>query len=136
MRLWIYFGLVVIFSQPVTATELAYRFTDPSFGGNPLNGNFLINQASEQNATKEPVAPEKTELQLFTENFQSSILSGLADAASGNLIGADGNLTPNSSIRVGNFSVSVSDVINGGVSVSISDGISNTVLTVPRINSQ
>jgi curli production assembly/transport component CsgF len=136
MRLWIYLGLVVVFSPPVAATEMVHRFVDPNFGGNPLNGNFLMTQASGQDNNKESVPPEKTELQLFTENFQSSILNGLADVAAGNLIGADGNLTPNSTIRVGNFSVSVSDVINGGVSVSISDGISNTVLTVPRINSQ
>jgi curli production assembly/transport component CsgF len=135
MRLWIYFGLIMV-SAPVAATELVHRAVDPSFGGNPLNGSFLINQASEQNNTKEPTAPEKSQLQTFTENLQGDILSGLSNAASGRLLDANGNLIPNSTINVGNFSVSVSGESNGSVTVSITDGISNTVLTVPRINSQ
>jgi curli production assembly/transport component CsgF len=129
----------VTFSPPVTATELVHRMVNPNFGGNPLNGNFLINQANEQNNTKESVpvadtAGTKTELQRFTDSLKSSILSGLARATAGNLIGSDGNLVPNSTINVGDFSVSVGDVVSGGVTVSISDGISSTTLIIPRVN--
>ncbi len=133
MRLWIYLSLAVIFSPPVAATELVHHSVDPNFGGNPLNGSFLMNQATGQDNNKEPTAPEKSQLQTFTDNLQSDILSGLSNAASGKLLDTNGNLIPNSTFNVGNFSVSVSGESNGSVTVSITDGISNTVLTVPRI---
>lgn len=139
MRLYICLGLIVVFSPHVEATELVYRFTDPSFGGNPLNGNFLMSQAIEQNNFKEKVMPDApvNALQDFTDRLKNSILSGLARAASGNLIDATtGKIIPNNSVIIGDFSVVVGSEIDGGVSISVSDGISSTHLIVPSINSQ
>lgn len=36
------------FLTPVTATEQIYRPTSPTFGGNPLNGTFLLSTAQAQ----------------------------------------------------------------------------------------
>ena len=41
-------------SAGVNATELVYEPINPSFGGNPLNGSFLLSKANSQNAHSAP----------------------------------------------------------------------------------
>jgi curli production assembly/transport component CsgF len=41
-------ALVVIASPPALASELIYHPVNPTFGGNPLNGSFLLSQAQAQ----------------------------------------------------------------------------------------
>ena len=36
------------FASSVNASELVYRPTNPTFGGDPLNGNWLLSQATAQ----------------------------------------------------------------------------------------
>lgn len=36
-------------TSEVQASDLVYQPVSPTFGGNPLNGNFLLNQAQIQN---------------------------------------------------------------------------------------
>ncbi|NOJ47660.1 curli assembly protein CsgF [Bradyrhizobium archetypum] len=65
-------GLVasIVLSAPASATEQVYRPVSPTFGGNPLNGNFLLSTAQAQgNGTK--------------SGQQSPDLSGLTNALSG-----------------------------------------------------
>lgn len=40
---------MAIVSSNLTASELVYAPLNPSFGGSPLNGNFLLNKANSQN---------------------------------------------------------------------------------------
>ena len=37
-------------SQPALASQLVYEPVNPSFGGDPLNGNWLLSQATAQTA--------------------------------------------------------------------------------------
>lgn len=53
---------------PVAASELVYNPINPSFGGNPLNGSFLLGKAQSQNKHKAPVS-RKT----YAEKFQESL---------------------------------------------------------------
>jgi len=60
----------IILSASASATEQVYRPVSPTFGGNPLNGNFLLSTAQAQgNGTK--------------SGQQSPDLSGLTNALSG-----------------------------------------------------
>jgi len=40
--------LAVGVASPALCSQLVYRATNPSFGGDPLNGNWLLSQASAQ----------------------------------------------------------------------------------------
>ena len=40
----------VALAAPVAASQLIYRPINPSFGGDPLNGNWLLSQATAQTA--------------------------------------------------------------------------------------
>nr|WP_136251000.1 curli assembly protein CsgF [Ningiella ruwaisensis] len=52
----------------VKATELVYTPINPSFGGNPLNGSFLLNKANAQN-DHAPPSRERT----YDERLQESL---------------------------------------------------------------
>ena len=51
MKRWIFVGLIFIGSKavPASAGELVFNFMSPSFGGSPMNGQWLMNYASAQN---------------------------------------------------------------------------------------
>lgn len=147
MRLWIYPCLLSVFAAPLSATELVYRPVNPNFGGNPLNGTFLLNQANEQNKFKEPTAnkaapTQKSELERFKDNLQRSILNQVSRNATADLFDENGNIQLGSDLNFdldgdgqSDFAVIVDQApVNGNVNISISDGITDTTLTVPYIN--
>lgn len=43
-------GLVTLTTAPAMAGQLVYQPTNPTFGGNPLNGSFLLSTAQTQGA--------------------------------------------------------------------------------------
>ncbi|KAA1183979.1 curli assembly protein CsgF [Rhizobium tropici] len=43
-------GLAAIMAVPALAGQLVYQPTNPTFGGNPLNGSFLLSTAQTQGA--------------------------------------------------------------------------------------
>ena len=47
---------------PAAATELIYTPVNPVFGGNPLNGPVLLNNAQAQNNKKDPDAALRAEV--------------------------------------------------------------------------
>ena len=53
---------------PAAASELVYTPINPSFGGNPLNGSFLLGKAQSQNKHKAPVSRKS-----YAERFQESL---------------------------------------------------------------
>ena len=58
----------IALAMPAFASELVYTPINPSFGGNPLNGSFLLGKAQSQNKHKAPVS-RKT----YAEKFQESL---------------------------------------------------------------
>ena len=53
---------------PAQATELVYEPINPSFGGNPLNGSFLLSKANSQNAHSAPLSERS-----YDERLQESL---------------------------------------------------------------
>jgi curli production assembly/transport component CsgF len=58
----------LIFVSCTWASELIYTPINPSFGGSPLNGNFLLGKAQSQNKHKAP-----TNQKSYAEKFQESL---------------------------------------------------------------
>ncbi|MGJ7517625.1 curli assembly protein CsgF [Pseudomonas baetica] len=69
----------------VQATELVYTPVNPAFGGNPLNGTWLLNNAQAQNDYDDPDLKDRTTatgtsaLDRFTAQLQSRLLGQLMD---------------------------------------------------------
>lgn len=133
--------------QSASATELTFRFNNPQFGGNPLNSNYLMGQASEQNNFKAPtttvITQPKTQLETFKDNLQRAILNRLSSSATQNLFDDQGNLKLGTDLNFdlnndgqSDFAVKVdSTATTGNVGITITDGISTTTLVVPTANS-
>ena len=108
----------------VHATELVYSPVNPSFGGNPLNGTWLLNNAQAQNDHDDPDIKSRSAvagtsaLERFTSQLQSRLLGQLLDNIS---TGNTGSLSTDSFIvnvidDSGALSIEVTDRATGEVS--------------------
>ena len=101
----------------VQATELVYTPVNPSFGGNPLNGTWLLNNAQAQNDYDDPDLKNRTgaagtsALERFTSQLQSRLLGQLMDNISA---GNAGSLTTDA------FVVNVIDD-SGALTIEVTD---------------
>lgn len=72
------------------ATELIYEPVNPNFGGNPLNGSYLLNNAQAQDRHKDPDREDLTyeqpsALDRFTDSLETRLLNQLlTDVGNGN----------------------------------------------------
>ncbi|SEE46029.1 curli assembly protein CsgF [Pseudomonas migulae] len=108
----------------VQATELVYTPINPSFGGNPLNGTWLLNNAQAQNDYDDPDLKKRTTaagtsaLERFTSQLQSRLLGQLLDNISA---GNTGSLTTDAFIvnvvdDSGQLTIVVTDRATGEIS--------------------
>lgn len=72
------------------ATELVYEPVNPNFGGNPLNGSYLISNAQSQDDHEDPNRPEDlyeqpSALDRFSDTLETRLLNQLlTDVGNGN----------------------------------------------------
>lgn len=131
---------------PALAGTLVYQPTNPSFGGNPNNGAFLLNLANAQNI---PLANQTaaqaaaaaaaaggaggssaalTPGQIFAQQLQSQLLSSFANQITQAIFGANAQQSGNFSF--GSTSISFNKVA-GQINIAINDGTSITNIVVP-----
>lgn len=134
MEKYIFYGcmsFVLCAGSVAEATELVYVPTNPSFGGNPHYGHYLLSSAQATNKHKESLdlggpgsaggLGQKTPLQQFNETLERAILSQLASSATSQII-SGGQLTPGT-VETGNFRISITDVGNGILLVTTTDKV-------------
>ncbi|MCV6620831.1 MAG: curli production assembly protein CsgF [Cellvibrionaceae bacterium] len=112
------FATAISISKLSLATELIYVPKNPSFGGNPLNGSILLNNAQAQNKKTDPEIEIETrsELDRFTDSLRSRLLSQLLSD-----IGAGKTGT----LDTDDFSILIVDNGEGEISVKITDKNTN-----------
>ncbi|PCK05298.1 MAG: curli assembly protein CsgF [Alteromonadaceae bacterium] len=117
-------------SISANASELVYTPVNPSFGGSPLNGNFLLNSAQSQNTHKDPALEQEDESPLddFNKRLQRSLLNRLTSTLSNSFVDEGGNLIPGE-IETTDFTVNIVDEGNGTLSVTTTDKISGDSTT-------
>lgn len=114
------------------ATELVYVPVNPSFGGSPLNGATLLNQAQAQNRTKDPdlsAGGKQSALEQFNDSIQRAVLGRLAAAATANVVGSDGKLKPGT-VETNDLLISVIDLGGGSYRIITLDKNSGNVISV------
>lgn len=87
------------------ATELIYTPVNPSFGGNPQNGAFLLNKAQAQNNNKSN-STEKDFVTRFKESLERNIINSITRGV------ADGEIT-DGVYDTGDFRIEVASTGNG-----------------------
>jgi curli production assembly/transport component CsgF len=119
--------LLLLASAWVNATELVYTPINPSFGGNPLNGNFLLQKAQSQNGFSE----ERPTLS-FVDKFQEALERNIINSLTRRI--ADGELV-DGIYNTGEFLVEISTGTDGSVIVNITnlDTGEVTIITIPVI---
>jgi len=126
-----------LFDQRVAvAGTITYTPTNPTFGGNPLNGQFLLNQSNAQNhfppSSQSPGGPSSQTLspgQLFAQQLQSQLLNSFANQITQAIFGPNAQTSGNFSF--GSTSVSFVRLPNNTIQVTINDGQTSTTVVVP-----
>jgi curli production assembly/transport component CsgF len=109
------------------ANPLVYAPVNPSFGGNPLNGPYLLNRAQVQDRTKDPNAASpfnplspQSQLDQFNNALQQAVLSRISAAVSSSIVGPDGRLIPGT-VETQNFLITISDLGGGRLRILTTD---------------
>lgn len=127
----------LLWMSGVRAGELIYYPTHPAFGGSPLNGSVLLNEANAQNTFTDPDAPKrptpKTELEKFNEKLQAAVLNRLATGLTQDLFGEDGNLQPGT-IETSDFIITIVDPADGTLVVTTVDKNTGATSTFEILN--
>jgi curli production assembly/transport component CsgF len=121
--------------NPALAGTLVYTPTNPTFGGNPLNGSYLFNNAQVQNQyTQSPAgsagagAATQTPGQIFAQQLTSQLYSSLANKITQAIFGENAATS-------GTFSFEGTTItyqqVGGNINISINDGQSITNVSVP-----
>jgi curli production assembly/transport component CsgF len=116
----------------VSGSELIYRPVNPNFGGSPLNGSVLLNQANAQNSFEDPDAldfsfEEQSTVDGFTDTLNRLILSQLAGLIVQEVFGdvqSDGLDTGINTFSTDGFSITIDSSSGKTLGVDIVDEIS------------
>lgn len=127
--------LFLVNANMATASELVYTPINPSFGGNPLHGQWLLNLAQEQSKFKEEIADwREITLDTFEEMITSQILYRIARDIVLEAFGED--ILEVGHYEIGNFAI---DITTDGdlITVVMSDVVTGdiTVIEVPYYGS-
>jgi curli production assembly/transport component CsgF len=136
-------GLIAAASFSASASDLIYTPINPSFGGSPLNGSFLLNKANSQNTHSAPTN-ERTYADRLQESLERAyinrIIREITDLAFDEVtLDADGNPIPsifddNSIFVSGNFQVELITSNPDSLVVEITDIVTGeiTIVEIPR----
>ncbi|WP_445767659.1 curli assembly protein CsgF [Rheinheimera sp.] len=119
--------LLLLGCATVSATELVYTPISPSFGGNPLNGNFLLQKAQSQNAHKADSAQLS-----FVDKFRDALERNIINSLTRRI--ADGEIVEGV-YNTGEYLIEVSNGTDGSVIVNITNLETGeiTIITIPAI---
>lgn len=131
-------GLVAT-AMPATAGQLVYTPVNPSFGGSPLSGSYVLGLATSNNYRFQQNPANKQQLtgpnarQQFTQQITSALLSQIASTVSQQILGSNAkdSGTFNINGEIINF-----NRVNGQINISITDAASgaNTQIQIPVPN--
>jgi len=107
------------------ASDLRFKFNNPSFGGDPMRASHLMKL---MDAQKQPVPVEKDTILQFTEDLERRLLSGLATEITSQIFGQDG--ATEGAFFVGGLEVTY-ETLGGDVVVTLSDATGTTEIVVP-----
>ncbi len=119
---------------PACAGTLVYTPTNPTFGGNPLNGSTLFNSAQVQNqhqpstSTSGSSSTPLTQGQIFAQQLTSQLYASLANSITQAIFGA--NAAPSGTFSFAGTTITYT---NDGTNVhlTINDGTTTTTVTLP-----
>jgi curli production assembly/transport component CsgF len=130
---------VLLGAMPVAASQLTYTPVNPAFGGNPLNGGFLLSQAEAQNKFKEQresLTIGRDPMEYFQESLVRRVLNNLANKIIDDTFGGRDSELTDGFYQFGDYAIEI--ITSGGENVTVSiTNLSNgnsTIIDVPAFN--
>lgn len=119
---------ILLASTALPAGQLIYQPINPSFGGDPLLGNHLLNKAQAQDTKKDPDAPDFGRFS-ETDFFIQDLRAGLINQAIEDALDPDGT-GRDSVIDSSTLRVELTSDGQGGFNMTILDKTSGETTTV------
>jgi len=122
-------ALLLANTNMAPASELVYTPINPSFGGSPLNGQWLLNQAQAQNKFTESYEWQKEPLEEFEDMLTRQILYRMTTAIVDEAFGEYGEALQPGYYEIGNYTI---DITTDGVliTVVITDIVTGNTTTI------
>jgi len=127
-----------LLATTVSASELIYEPVNPNFGGSPLNGSWLLNQANAQNSFEDPDLEDLLEENLaedFRDSLERLILAQLAGLVVQEVFGDDGGALESgvNTFATDGFSITIDNSGGDSLDINITDGITgdSTDIAIP-----
>jgi curli production assembly/transport component CsgF len=124
--------LLALLAAGAYANPLVYTPVNPTFGGSPLNGQYLLNRAQAQDRSRDPDAASpfnplssQSQLDQFNNALQQAVLSRISAAVSSSIVGPDGRLVPGT-VETQNFHITISDLGGGRLRILTTDKLSGS----------
>ena len=119
-----------LWASGLSADELIYEPVNPAFGGNPLNGNWLLNNAHVQDTFEDPdtVSPDlarQSELDRFNYTLERIVISRLASQHTEAFL--DGST---SFLETENLIITTTDNPDGSTTITTTDKTTGQVTEV------
>ena len=129
------FASLIVSTAPCWAGQLIYTPVNPSFGGNPLNGSYVLGLAAANNSkfTQNPAsksASQPNSARQFQEEITSSLLSQIASTIGQQILGKNASDS-------GTFNISGTIVdfkrAGGQININVRDGATGgtTAIQIP-----
>lgn len=124
--------VALLTGSAASAGELLYKPLSPSFGGNALNGNFLLQTAETQNRfTDDGGFGDLFAEPSLADEFSDALRNTIVSISAGELVDAVVQReNANGTINLDGATVSY-ETVGDRVIVTINDGVSTNVLDLP-----
>jgi curli production assembly/transport component CsgF len=126
----LYFIAIIVLTSgaEIFSQQLVYEPINPSFGGSPLNGNWLLSSAQLQDDNEDPAAAITDDpLADFQDALNRSVLNQLSRSLTESLFGERG--LEEGRFELGDFVIDVTQTLDG-VNIVIFDLISGNETTI------
>ncbi|WP_199609703.1 curli assembly protein CsgF [Flocculibacter collagenilyticus] len=130
-------SVLFLLSLPSQSSELVYTPTNPSFGGNPINGSFLLSKAQSQNKHKAPQL-EKTYADRFQESLERAYINKMVreitDEAFGENLPEDSIFGQDQTFVSGGYQITIITSDSDSITVELTnlESSETTIIVVPR----
>lgn len=116
----------------VEGQQLVFRPTNPAFGGNPLNQQWLLSTAEAQKPTEQRDLFQRDPLEDFQSGLQRQILSAVSRELVLNRFGDELDLTQEARYDLGEFVIEILPGLTG-VDIRVINALSGeqTTVTIP-----
>jgi curli production assembly/transport component CsgF len=127
-------AMVLVEARPAESQQLVFRPTNPAFGGNPMNQQWLLSTAQAQKRfDQEDTRFVRDPILDFQQSLQRQILSALSREIIQNRFGSDLSLLNGGRFDLGDFVIEIFPGL-AGVDISILNVLTGaqTTITIPN----